>query len=650
MTEQRRVIARVLSDSADHPDVEEVTGAPPRSIPRSASPPSIARCVCSRRPTSSTRHDFGDGRARYEEMPTRPPRPSHRPAKRAGDRVPATRRSRSCSARSRRGSATGWSTTGSNCSPCRSTKPDRAQEMTRRREARERIATAVADPVATHRAPIDVCASGTLQVRLAETTAEIDAAQALRYRVFYRGDGRAADAEMARVQRDFDEFDDGLRPSAGDRPRARRRRAAVVGTYRLIRRAAAQRTAASIPPANTISRRSTRYPGEILELGRSCVDAAARSRADDAAAVARHRGLCLPPRDRADVRLRQPARHRSRRARRAALLSLSPSSGAAGAAPARAARALCRDAPARAATRSIRPRALAELPPLIKGYLRLGGFVGDGAVIDHQFNTTDVCVMVKTDLVTEKYYRHYERHARADAAPDAESAALPAAALARGSLYLALTLPLMPIQAVAAPARSPARAPLAALLSPPGAAASSASASSVIGEPSRGAADAVRRQPRLLSRHRDPGRVDRRLFVAKAEVAHWPLFGWLAKLQRTVFVDRRPGSAAQPARRDHAAARRGDNLILFPEGTSGDGIHVLPFKSALFASPRTRPRGKPLTVQPISVAYTRLDGMPLGRFYRPFFAWYGDMEIGAPSLDHAGARHADGGDRSSIRR
>ncbi len=63
--------------------------------------------------------------------------------------------------------------------------------------------------------------------------------------------------------------------------------------------------------------------------------------------------------------------------------------------------------------RAIDPqRALAELPPLIKGYLRLGGFVGEGAVIDHQFNTTDVCVVVKTDLVTDKYYRHYERQAR----------------------------------------------------------------------------------------------------------------------------------------------------------------------------------------------------------------------------------------------
>jgi putative hemolysin len=57
-------------------------------------------------------------------------------------------------------------------------------------------------------------------------------------------------------------------------------------------------------------------------------------------------------------------------------------------------------------------RALSKLPPLIKGYLRLGGFVGDGAVIDTQFNTTDVAVVVKTDLVTEKYLRHFDRESR----------------------------------------------------------------------------------------------------------------------------------------------------------------------------------------------------------------------------------------------
>jgi putative hemolysin len=59
-----------------------------------------------------------------------------------------------------------------------------------------------------------------------------------------------------------------------------------------------------------------------------------------------------------------------------------------------------------------RRRALGSLPPLIKGYLRLGCFIGDGAVIDEQFNTVDVAIVVKTDLITDKYYRHYERQLR----------------------------------------------------------------------------------------------------------------------------------------------------------------------------------------------------------------------------------------------
>src|SRR3546814_6911519 len=78
----------------------------------------------------------------------------------------------------------------------------------------------------------------------------------------------------------------------------------------------------------------------------------------------------------------------------------------------------------------------------------------------------------------------------------------------------------------------------------------------------------------------------------------------------------------------------GDDLVLFPEGTSGDGNRVLAFKSALFSVAERRPQGEPLTVQPVSIAYTRLDGLPLGRYLRPFFAWYGDMELG-PHLWHA---------------
>jgi 1-acyl-sn-glycerol-3-phosphate acyltransferase len=135
-------------------------------------------------------------------------------------------------------------------------------------------------------------------------------------------------------------------------------------------------------------------------------------------------------------------------------------------------------------------------------------------------------------------------------------------------------------------------------------------------------------------------------FVAKTEIAEWPLFGWLARLQRSVFIDRRARSTAH--QRDSIAARlaAGEALILFPEGTSGDGNRLLPFKSALFgvagqlsaeglrraAGPVADPGGSgAVTVQPVSIAYTRLDGMPLGRGMRPFIAWYGAMSL-APHL------------------
>ncbi len=116
-------------------------------------------------------------------------------------------------------------------------------------------------------------------------------------------------------------------------------------------------------------------------------------------------------------------------------------------------------------------------------------------------------------------------------------------------------------------------------------------------------------------------------FVTKAEVAKWPLFGMLAKLQRSVFVDRRVRSLL--TQKDEIARRltARDNLILFPEGTSNDGNQVLPFKSSLFVVADQQVRGNDLTVQPVSIAYTRLDGMPVGRHLRPFFAWYGDMDL-----------------------
>lgn len=116
-------------------------------------------------------------------------------------------------------------------------------------------------------------------------------------------------------------------------------------------------------------------------------------------------------------------------------------------------------------------------------------------------------------------------------------------------------------------------------------------------------------------------------FIAKSEVASWPFFGWLAKLQRSVFVERRRHKSGEGRDEMTMRLQAGDDLLLFPEGTSNDGNSVLPFKSALFAAAKTEFDGQPITVQPVSVAYTRLDGVPMGRYLRPFFAWYGDMEL-----------------------
>lgn len=123
-------------------------------------------------------------------------------------------------------------------------------------------------------------------------------------------------------------------------------------------------------------------------------------------------------------------------------------------------------------------------------------------------------------------------------------------------------------------------------------------------------------------------------FVAKSEVAGWPFFGTLARLQETVFVERERRTRTAESRNEiHARIAAGDRLVLFPEGTSSDGNRVLNFKSALMSVAQLtivngeEDREDDLVVQPLSVAYTRLHGLPMGRRFRPFFAWYGDMDL-----------------------
>jgi putative hemolysin len=185
----------------------------------------------------------------------------------------------------------------------------------------------------------------------------------------------------------------------------------IVGTYRLIQREAANKLGRFYSADEYDITPIESFPGRILELGRSCVDAAYRSRV---AMQLLWRGIAAYVfHYQIDLMFGCASLHGTDPDALAPELTylyynhLAP--------PAVRPRAL----PHRYVDmRRLMPNMLdakrvqAQLPPLIKGYLRLGGFVGDGAVIDRQFNTTDVAVVVKTDLVTDKYYRHYERQLR----------------------------------------------------------------------------------------------------------------------------------------------------------------------------------------------------------------------------------------------
>lgn len=117
-------------------------------------------------------------------------------------------------------------------------------------------------------------------------------------------------------------------------------------------------------------------------------------------------------------------------------------------------------------------------------------------------------------------------------------------------------------------------------------------------------------------------------FVAKSEIASWPLIGTLARLQQTVFVNRRRANAGQHVDAVTQALRAGRNLVIFPEGTSGDGSRVMPFKPTLFRVADITVDGHPVAVQPVSITLSAINGLPAGRYERPLFCWYGDMALG----------------------
>jgi 1-acyl-sn-glycerol-3-phosphate acyltransferase len=119
-------------------------------------------------------------------------------------------------------------------------------------------------------------------------------------------------------------------------------------------------------------------------------------------------------------------------------------------------------------------------------------------------------------------------------------------------------------------------------------------------------------------------------FVAKSEVADWPIIGTFAKLQRTLFIEReRRHKTGEAAAKIGARLADGDVVVLFAEGTTSDGVRVLPFRSALVGAAREAACSghRHVLVQPLAVRYARRDGLPISRAAMQAIAWTGDTDL-----------------------
>ncbi|WP_025899627.1 GNAT family N-acetyltransferase [Sneathiella glossodoripedis] len=247
---------------------------------------------------------------------------------------------------------------------------------------------------------------GKLTVRLARSDMEVIAAQKLRYRVFYEGMGARPTELVEKLRMDIDPYDAICDHLLVIENEADPKRAKIVGTYRLLRKSIARKHEGFYSADEFDLSALQNYPGEHVELGRSCVDPLYRGKA---IMQLLWRGIAdylkaydislmfgcasFPGTDVCEFSSALTYLNRFHKA---------PKEW----------RPVAVDNRYISMKRMTRyqldvRQAMREMPALIKGYLRVGGVVGKGAVIDYQFNTIDICLMVETTNITGRYQRHF---------------------------------------------------------------------------------------------------------------------------------------------------------------------------------------------------------------------------------------------------
>lgn len=252
---------------------------------------------------------------------------------------------------------------------------------------------------------------GSVEVKLASTAEEIEAAQALRYRVFYKEYNIDPPPEVAATGLDADAMDEHcdhllvIDRSLGDGANN------VVGTYRLIRRSAAEACGHFYTSSEFNIEPLLAYKGQLLELGRSCVEVPYRTRPvmqllwKGIASYIFHYNL--------DLMFGCASFHGLDQEEHQHALSYLMHNHM-------APKALCPTMLDDAREEfKLLPKdqvdaklALKQMPTIIKGYVRLGAYVGEGVFFDHELETIDVCIVLPTKNLSDKYFKHYERSTR----------------------------------------------------------------------------------------------------------------------------------------------------------------------------------------------------------------------------------------------